>query len=215
MFMNLFISWWLFALRGLLAFFFGVLALTWPQQTGFTLVLVFGVFALANGILGLIAGIGVMGSNDRWWMALLEGVVGIIIGFLTLTSIDKITPALVYFIASGMIIVGVIELVAAIQLRRGIAGEWAMLFCAALSILLGVLVFAIPSADVWGLMWLMGLFAIGLGILLLLVAVRIRSLQPEIEAAVQTYRYAYERNRRLKSEIHKALSHEDSIANEE
>ena len=98
MFMNLFISWWLFALRGLLAFFFGVLA-------------------LADGILGLIVGIGVMGSNERWWMALLEGVAGIIIGILTLSSLDKITPALVYFIASGMVLVDVIELVAAIQLR--------------------------------------------------------------------------------------------------
>ena len=81
MFTNLFISWWLFALRGLLAFFFGVLAVIWPQQTVLTLVQVFGVVALADGILGLIIGIGIMGSNERWWMALLEGVAGIVIGF--------------------------------------------------------------------------------------------------------------------------------------
>jgi uncharacterized membrane protein HdeD (DUF308 family) len=48
MFMNLFLSWWLFALRGLLAFFFGVLALIWPQQTVHILVQVFGVLALAE-----------------------------------------------------------------------------------------------------------------------------------------------------------------------
>ena len=215
MFMNLFISWWMFALRGLLAFFLGSLALLWPYQTVFTLVLMFGIFALADGILCLIIGLGVMESNERWWMALLEGVAGIIIGFLTLSSLDKITPALVYFIASGVVFVGVIELVAAIQLRRAMAGEWAMLFCAAISILLGVLVFAVQRAGIWGLMWLVGILALVMGILLIIIAFRIRSLQPEIEAAVQTYRYVYERKRRLKSEIHKALSHVSTNGNEE
>jgi uncharacterized membrane protein HdeD (DUF308 family) len=215
MFMNLFISWWLFALRGLLALFFGILALIWPQQTVHTLVQVFGVLALADGILGLIIGIGVMGSNERWWMALLEGVVGIVIGFLILGSLDKITLALVYFIASGIVILGVNELVAAIQLRRAIAGEGAALFCAALSILLGVLVFALPSAGIWGLMWLVGLIAVVLGILLIIIASHMRSLQPKIEAAVQTYRYVYKQRRRLNSEIHEVLSRVSSNGNEE
>src|SRR5512138_263183 len=107
MFMNLFISWRLFALRGLLAFFFGVLALIWPQQTVPILVQVFGVLALADGILAFIAGIGVMEYNERWWMALLDGVAGIIIGFLTLSSLHEITQILVYLIASGIIIKGV------------------------------------------------------------------------------------------------------------
>jgi uncharacterized membrane protein HdeD (DUF308 family) len=176
---------------------------------------VFGVLALADGILGLIIGIGIMESNERWWMALLEGVAGIIIGYLTLSTLDKTTPALLYFIASGMVIIGVIELVAAIQLRRVITGEWVMLFCAVLSILFGVLLFAVPSAGAWGLMWLIGLFAIVLGILLIIVAFRIRSLQPDIEAAVQTYRQAYDEKHRLKSEIHEALSRESSNGNEE
>ncbi len=215
MFMNLFISWWLFALRGLLAFSFGVLALIWPQQTVLTLVQVFGVLALVDGILGLITGIGIMSSNERWWMALLEGVAGVVIGFLFLWSIDKTAPALVYFIASWIVIISINELVAAIQLRCAIAGEWAMLFCGVLSILLGVLVYALPSAGAWGPMWLIGLFAVVLGILLIIVALRVRSLQPEIEAAVQTYRFVYERKRRLKSEIHKTLSIQSSNGNED
>jgi uncharacterized membrane protein HdeD (DUF308 family) len=214
MFMNLFISWWLFALRGLLAIFFGVLALILPQQTVPILVQVFGVLALADGILAFIAGIGVMESNERWWMALLEGVVGIIIGFLMLESLDKITPALVYFIASGIIIKGAIELVSAIQLKRVIASEWAMLFCAALSILLGVVLFAVPSAAAWGGMWLIGVFVIILGILLNIVAFRIRSLQPEIEVAVQTYRRVDEESHRLRSELHRVLSRENTNGNE-
>ena len=215
MFIQLFRNWWwLFALRGLLALFFGVLALIWPEQTVRILVQVFGVLALADGILAFIIGIGVMESNERWWMALLEGTAGIIIGFLMLLSLDNITPTLVYFIASGVVLVGVIELMAAIQLRRTITGEWAMLFCAAFSILLGVLVFAVPTANAWGLMWLIGLFTIVLGILLNTVTRRIRSLQPEIEAAVQTYRNVYDEKRRLNSEIHQALSGGSSSRNE-
>ena len=214
MFMNLFMSWWLFALRGLLAFFFGVLALIVPQQAVPILVQVFGVLALGDGVLSLIIGIGVMESNERWWMALLEGAAGILIGFLMLESLDKITSALVYCIAFGMVLLCANELVAAIQLMRAIAGERAMLFCAALSILLGVMVFAVPSASAWGLMWLIGLFAIVLGILLVIVASRIRSLQPEIEAAVQMYKHGYDEKRRLKSELHQALSRDSRSGNQ-
>ena len=126
MFANLFSSWWMFALRGFLAVVFGLLALIWPQQAMPGLVVIFGAFVLTDGIFGLLAGFGTMGSNERWWMALLQGVAGVIVGSMALMSLDKSAPALAYFIAACVVITGVIELVAAIQLKRAIPGEWAI-----------------------------------------------------------------------------------------
>src|SRR3970040_820848 len=76
-------NWWMFAVRGVVAVIFGVLALIWPGQTLQALVLVFGAFALVDGIFAVIAGIAARGYFDRWWAVLLEGVVGIVIGLLT------------------------------------------------------------------------------------------------------------------------------------
>ena len=201
MFVNLFISWWIFALRGFLAVVFGLLTLIWPHQTMSGLVVGFGVFVLADGIFGLLAGFGTLGSNERWWMALLQGVVGIILGSLTLLSLDKTALALAYFIAACVVFTGVVELVAAIHLQRVIAGEWAMISCATLSILLGILLFLFPSAGTLGLAWIIGFFALVLGILLIIVALRARGLQPEIEVAVHTYRHILEEKRRTKSRL--------------
>jgi uncharacterized protein (DUF58 family) len=74
-----------------------------------------------------------------------------------------------------------------------------MIYCAALSILLGILLFIVPSAGTQGLVWVIGLFAMVLGILLIMVALRVRGLQSEIEVAVHTYRYSVEEKRRLKN----------------
>lgn len=199
MFANLFISWWMFALRGFLAVVFGLLALIWPQQAMPGLVVIFGAFVFTDGVFGLLAGFGTMGSNERWWMALLQGVAGAIVGSMVLMSLDKSAPALAYFIATCVVITGVIELVAAIQLKRSIPGEWSMIYCAALSILLGIPLFIVPNAGTQGLVWVIGLFTIVLGILLIIVALRIRGLQPEIEAVVHTYRHNVEEKRRLEN----------------
>jgi uncharacterized membrane protein HdeD (DUF308 family) len=131
MFANLFLSWWTFALRGFLAIVFGLLALIWAQQAMPGLVVIFGAFVLTDGIFGLLAGFGTMGSNERWWMALLQGAAGIIVGSIALMSLDKSAPALAYFIAACVVIAGVIELVAGIQLKRAILGEGSMIYCAA------------------------------------------------------------------------------------
>lgn len=199
MFANLFISWWMFALRGFLAVVFGLLALIWPKQAIPGLVVIFGAFVLTDGIFGLLAGFGTLGSNERWWMALLQGVAGSIVGSMALMSLDKSAPVLAYFIAACVVISGAIELVAAIQLKYAIPRKWSMIYCAALSILLGILLFIVPRAGTQGLVWIVGLFAMVLGILLIMVALRVRGLQPEIEAAMQTYRHSVEDKRRLKN----------------
>ena len=65
-------NWWVFALRGLFAIIFGVLALIWPGSTLLALVLLFGAYALVDGILAVVSGIASYGRNERWWAVLLN-----------------------------------------------------------------------------------------------------------------------------------------------
>jgi uncharacterized membrane protein HdeD (DUF308 family) len=176
-------NWWMFAVRGVIAVIFGALALIWPGQTLQALVLVFGAFALVDGIFAVIAGIAARWYFDRWWAVLLEGVVGVIIGLLTFFYTNITALVLVYFIAAWALITGFFEIVAAIQLRRLITGEWMYILGGLLSIIFGILLFVFPTAGAVSVIWLIGVYAIVFGISEIVFAFRLRGLKHEIEKA--------------------------------
>jgi uncharacterized membrane protein HdeD (DUF308 family) len=176
-------NWWMFAIRGVAAVIFGVLALIWPGQALQALVLVFGAYALVDGIFAVIAGIAARGYFDRWWAVLLEGIVGIVIGLLTFFWPNITALVLVYFIAAWALITGIFEIVAAIQLRRVITGEWMYILGGLLSILFGILLFFFPGAGAVSLVWMIGIYAIFFGISEVVFAFRLRGLKNEIEKA--------------------------------
>jgi uncharacterized membrane protein HdeD (DUF308 family) len=170
-------NWWMFALRGLAAVIFGALALIWPGQALQSLVLVFGAYALVDGIFAIFAGIASYRYFERWWAVLLEGVMGVVIGLLTFFWPNITALVLVYFIAAWALITGIFEIVAAIQLRRVITGEWMLILGGLLSILFGVSLFAFPGAGAVSLVWMIGIYAIVFGISEIIFAFRLRSLR--------------------------------------
>ena len=176
-------NWWVFALRGLLAILFGVLALIWPEITILSLVILFGVFVLLEGILNLVIGIASSGTNQRWWLALLEGLVGVGIALLTFFWPNVTAVALLYFIAAWALISGVMEIFTAIRVRKMIDNEWAMILNGILSIVFGILLFVFPGESAISLIWLIGIFAIVIGILLFVLAFRLRQHRHENQMA--------------------------------
>jgi uncharacterized membrane protein HdeD (DUF308 family) len=173
--------WWVFALRGLFAIIFGVLALVWPETTLMALVLLFGAYALVDGIFAVVFGLASSGDNERWWATLLEGVVGIIIGLLTFFWPGATTLAFLYLIAAWALVTGILEIVAAIQLRQLITNEWLMILSGILSIIFAVLLVVFPGAGALSLVWLIGAYAIFFGILLISFAFRLRGLWDQAE----------------------------------
>ena len=59
-------NWWLVALRGIAGILFGIGAFVWPGSTLVALVLVFGAYALLDGIFAVAAGIGMRRQMERW-----------------------------------------------------------------------------------------------------------------------------------------------------
>jgi uncharacterized membrane protein HdeD (DUF308 family) len=177
-------NWWLYAVRGLVAFLFGILAFTLPEQTVQALVLVFGAFALVDGIFAMFAGIASHRYFERWWAVLLEGVVGVVIGLLTFFWPNITALALLYMIAAWALITGIFEIVAAIQLRRVIVGEWMLILGGLLSILFGVLLFVFPAAGAVSVIWVIAIYAVVFGISEIIFAFRLRSLWHDFETTV-------------------------------
>jgi len=179
-------NWWLYAVRGLVAVLLGILAFTRPEQALQALVLVFGAFALVDGIFAMFAGIASYGFFDRWWAMLLEGVAGVIIGLLTFFWPNITGLVLLYMIAAWALITGIFEIVAAIQLRRLIKDEWMLILGGLLSILFGVLLFVFPVAGAMSVIWMIGIYAIVFGILEIILAFRLYGLRREVKTATKS-----------------------------
>jgi uncharacterized membrane protein HdeD (DUF308 family) len=166
-------NWWLVLLRGIAAIIFGLLAFVWPGLTLLTLVLLYGAFALVDGILAVIAAIKGGAAAPRWWLALV-GIAGIIAGALTFVWPGITALVLLFFIAGWAIAIGVFEIVGAIRLRKEIDNEWLLIAGGVLSVLFGVAILVMPGAGALALVWMIGTYAIIYGIILVMFALRLR-----------------------------------------
>lgn len=167
-------AWWLVLLRGIAAILFGVLAWTWPGVTLLTLAVLWGAYALVDGIAALWGGWQAKDGGKPMWQIVVIGLLGIAAGIFTFVSPALTAIALLILIAVWAIANGVFEIAAAIRLRKEIANEWLMILSGAVSIIFGALMILNPGAGALALIWLIGAFSIVYGVVLVALAVRLR-----------------------------------------
>ncbi len=165
--------WWVVALRGLAALAFGLLALFSPAMTLAVLVLFFGAYALADGVLAIWTAL--RGETEHRLPMALNGVVGVLAGLAAFVWPGMTAIVLLYIIAFWAIVTGVLQVLAAVRLRRVISNEWAMALSGALSILFGVVLVASPGAGALAVVLVIGAYAVLFGLMLLMLSWRLRS----------------------------------------
>ena len=165
-------NWWTLVLRGLAAIIFGILAYIWPGITFTVLVLLFGAYALWDGVFALISAFRTQGQ--RRWSLVLIGLVGVAAGLITFFWTDAATIAILSIIAAWAVLTGILEIVSAIRLREEIEGEWFLLLSGLLSVLFGIALVIWPVAGLVAVTWLIGAYAILFGILLMVLGFRLR-----------------------------------------
>lgn len=138
-------NWWALALRGVAAILLGILAFAWPGITVFVLVLFFGAYMLVDGTFAIVAAVRAAGKEDRWWLLLIEGSLGVLAGLVAFFWPGLTALALLYFIVAWAIVTGLMEIVAAIRLRQEIEGEWALGLSGLLSVIFGILLVVLPA----------------------------------------------------------------------
>jgi uncharacterized membrane protein HdeD (DUF308 family) len=168
-------NWWLVVLRGVLAILFGVLTFVWPAITLLTLVVMFGVYAIVDGLIAVWTGLSRTKDSSRWWTFLLEGLISIGAGVIALFRPGLATLVFIYMIASWAVITGILEIVAAIRLRNEITNEWMLGLGGVVSIALGVLLFLQPLAGGLAIVWTVAAYAIIFGVLLVILGFRLRN----------------------------------------
>jgi uncharacterized membrane protein HdeD (DUF308 family) len=168
-------NWWAVAIRGLAAIVFGILALIWPSITFTVLVLFWGAYVLVDGVFAIVSVLTHHEGGNHRWLLLLEGLAGIIAGILTFIWPGITGLVLLYLIAAWAIVTGVLELLAAVRLRREITNEWLLALSGVASLIFGIVIALFPSAGALAVVWLIGTYAIIFGLLLLFLAYRLRS----------------------------------------
>ena len=166
--------WWAILIRGLAGIAFGVLTFLKPGITLETLVLLFGVFAVVGGAFEIAGAISQRGKTDDWWVWLLQGLVGVVVGVLTFRSPGITTLALLFFIAIWALATGVLQIIAAIRLRREIKGEGWLIVGGLASIALAIILMTDPGAGALGLVLWIGAMAFLNGVIYTVLAIRLR-----------------------------------------
>ena len=168
-------NWWVPLLRGLAAIAFGVLAWFQPGVSLSVLVLLFGAYALADGILGVWTAITGRKEHEDWWVLLLWGLMGIGVGLLTFLAPGITALVLLFYIAIWAVGTGILQIVTAIRLRREIKGEWFLILGGLVSVLFGILLMTQPGAGALALLWLIATYAVIFGIFLVIFGFKVRS----------------------------------------
>lgn len=175
-------NWWAFVLRGILALVIAVLAWLMPAEAILALTLVFGAFAFADGVFGLIAAVRRMRREERWGWLAFSGVLGILTGIVVLVTPFVATFVLAVFlwasIAFWSVFSGLSEIVTAIRLRKEIEGEVWLALGGIVSVLLGIFVvwflFAYPAQSLLALGWVLAIYAAIFGVVMILLGLRLR-----------------------------------------
>lgn len=160
--------WWLVALQGVAAIIFGLAAWVWPGITLGVLVALFGAYVLIDGILALASG-----ASTRSWALILGGIAGIGAGIVTFFFPGITALALLAFIAAWAIMTGLLEIVAGIEFRRAITNEWLVILGGVLSVIFGLILVVHPGAGALAIVWLIGAYAVVIGIIELAFAFRL------------------------------------------
>jgi uncharacterized membrane protein HdeD (DUF308 family) len=167
-------NWWALFLRGLIAVVLGILTLWMPAVSLASLVLVFGAYMVADGILGIIAAVRAARRHERWGWLVLEGLLDIGAGIAALAWPGLTIILFVALVAAWAIVSGGTMALASLKLERR-RGRWLMGLAGVLSIVWGVLLAFAPISGALVLTMWIGAYALLFGITLIVLSLRLRS----------------------------------------
>jgi uncharacterized membrane protein HdeD (DUF308 family) len=167
-------NWGWVVLRGVAAVLFGILAFALPGITLAALVIVWGAYALADGILALIAAYRVRDQGKPFWSLVIVGLLGIAAGIVTFIWPGMTALLLLMFIAAWAVVMGIFQIIAAIRLRKEIQNEWLLGLSGVLSVLFGIIMFVQPGAGALAVIWVIAAYAIVFGALLIWLGLRLK-----------------------------------------
>ena len=175
-------NWWALVLRGVAGIVFGILAFLMPLGTLAALVMLFGAYALVDGVFSIIAAASGRTGARSWWALLLTGLIGIAAGLVTFFMPGLTALTLAYVIGAWAIVSGVLHIVTAIRLRKVIENEWWLALSGALAVVFGVFMLRAPAAGALAVVLWIGAFAFVYGVVLVALGITLRVRRDDVRS---------------------------------
>lgn len=174
--------WRTILLRGLASLVFGVFAFFYPNITIAVVVMLFGIYVLVDGLLGMWGAF--RGKGDgRSVPGLLTALAGIAIGIFCLALPESAAAYVVLLIGLWNVAAGLLQLIGALALRNEIANAGPMALAGMVGAGLGVLIMFYPADAAVGIVWLIAATAVLVGLVLILFGWRLRGAAKRVMAA--------------------------------
>ena len=162
--------WWIILIAGIVTLAFGAIVLSWPLMSLAFLVTFFAILAIVFGVAAVIRSFTLIKKERTWWVLLIEGILGIVIGIFVLVWPISTTVFLVYFIAAWLIITGISAIVSGSSGKSSL-----MIVYGVVSLILGIFIFFRPPLYATAtLILFIGFFAIFRGIAMIVDSIAIK-----------------------------------------
>jgi uncharacterized membrane protein HdeD (DUF308 family) len=175
--------WWVLLLEGLAAIVLGITAVLWPGITLVSLVWVFAIFALIQGVAEVILGMRGEADGTVWWTMIILGILSIASAIVAIAWPGMTVVVLLAIIAASAIIHGIFAIIAAIRLRKHIDDEWVLILSGVMSIAFGAILIARPKAGALAMVLLIGAYMMALGAMAIALSLRLRKIQHKLSVA--------------------------------
>jgi uncharacterized membrane protein HdeD (DUF308 family) len=160
--------------RGMVSLLFAVAAFAWPGVTLAALTLLFGAYAFVDGVTALVAAAQHHGHGQRRWLLVLDGLIGIGAGIVTLFWPGITLLALILVVGIRFLVGGALQIATAIRLRDYLRSPVLYGIAGLASIVIGVLAFVVPGITALALVTMLGAFALVFGVTMLVLGLRLR-----------------------------------------
>ncbi|MBD3329831.1 hypothetical protein GF357_05050 [Candidatus Dojkabacteria bacterium] len=151
---------WLFAGQILLLFVFFGFAILYPWTTVTSIVVVFAILTLIQGMFALIDGLIGLGIYPGALWTLIYGLVSVILGFMVMLNPDTSIVSLMYIFGAWILVSGILQVIEGIFVRKTYKGETALIINGLLSVLLSLVIFIFPSSTAIGFMWFAAIYLV-------------------------------------------------------
>jgi len=171
---NVFNSWWVWALRGVFAIIFGILAILFPGNALQALIWIFGAYALVDGTVTIYNA--VTNRANNWLWNLVEGIVSVLAGIAAFLLPVLTGLTLLLIIGFWAVFTGIMQMVAGWQLRKEIDNEIWLGIAGIISVIFGVFIWIDPMGGALATAYIIGIYSIAFGALMIMLSMRYRSL---------------------------------------
>jgi uncharacterized membrane protein HdeD (DUF308 family) len=166
--------WWLVVLRGICGILFGVVAVLAPGVTILSLVTVFAVYMLLDGIFGLISAVMAGQRGERWGPLVAESLFNFLVGVVMLLFPEITVLTFMLLIAAWAIVTGALMIGVAMNHRRD--GKWPLVIGGLVSVIFGIVLAVGPLIGAAVLTWWLGIYALIFGAALVAFGLKLRAI---------------------------------------